>query len=95
MDIPLFTQLVSLGLSLDVVIAIIVLYWKRADDTKHKEELTTIITRMESRDNKLVMVMEATALALGSLQSTIESFGALRRLEDRLAGLEAHRGKDR
>ncbi len=90
-DIGLLTQLSSLGLG--AVIAIIVLLWKRADDQAHRDELAAIIARMEARDERMLAALESTALALQSLQETVESLSALNRLEERIIGLETRLGR--
>uniref|UniRef100_A0A6H1ZEL8 Uncharacterized protein n=1 Tax=viral metagenome TaxID=1070528 RepID=A0A6H1ZEL8_9ZZZZ len=93
MEISLLTQIASLGLG--AVIAVIVLIWKRTDDQAHAKALEIIILRMDAQSERILKVMEATTIALQSLQRVVESLEMLSKLEERIAGLEAPREKKR
>ena len=93
MEIGLITQLSSLGLG--AVIAVIVLLWKRGDDARYIKSLEDFVTRSETRDERMLKVIESTTLALQALQKTIETLTVMSHLEKRIAGLEGRVAKSK
>lgn len=82
MDLELIKTLAELGVS--VLIAGLVLIWKRADDKEHRAELVKLTERTEAREAKLLELAVATTDALRALESTVAQLVQLDRLEERL-----------
>lgn len=78
-DFTILTQLSSLGLG--AVIAILVLIWKRGDDSRHENYLV-------ATNATLIQLVEANTASLQVLQKTVETLSAYAQLERRLQDAE-------
>lgn len=85
-DIQLISQFASLGLG--GVIALVVLVWKREDEKRWGDILQKMAERTESREARILQVIESFTTAIGGLQRTIDALVQTSKLDERFRDIE-------
>jgi hypothetical protein len=86
MDLDLLSKVAQMGIG--VMIAIIVLMWKRADDVKFQNDLRGVIASCNEREDKLIAVLETNTAAMMALKTAVEGFSSMRALEESVRKLQ-------
>lgn len=89
MDPELIKVFASMGVG--GVLALVVMRWKRDDDVKYTASLLEVNKRMETRDERMLLIIEANTIALRGLQSAVESVASIKKIEERLNDIERRR----
>jgi hypothetical protein len=82
MDTNIIEKISTLGLG--AVIAIILLYWKRNDDTNYSETIKNLIGETFNREAKIIEMVHLQITTMESIKNLIQNLDIFYKLQERL-----------